>query len=45
MLFLSVSFYEFRILFRRVDAGTCMLDFGDKYIETVFDSTQLFEFF
>jgi len=41
----NVSFDEFRVLNRRVDAGTGVLYFGDKYIETIFDGTQLFEFF
>jgi len=45
MLFLSVSFDKFRVLFRRVDAGTGVFDLCDKYIETIFDSTQLFELF
>ncbi len=40
-----VTFDEFRVLNRGVDAGTGMLYFGDEYIKAIFYGTQLFEFF
>ena len=42
---MAISLYEFRVLFRHVDTGTGVFDFCDKYLEAIFDSTQLFEFF
>ncbi len=40
-----VSFDEFRVLVRRVDAGAGVFDLCDEYIKTIFNGTQLLQLF